>query len=95
MVLFNGGTLYVDEGKPTPELVERTVENLRAVSPTLYFNVPRGFDMLLPFLERDAGAARGLLPRARRDLLRRRLAAEPALGAARGQVSRGRAASRC
>ncbi|MFT3770022.1 MAG: feruloyl-CoA synthase [Minicystis sp.] len=54
MVLFHGGSLYIDDGKPTPELVERTVENIRAVSPTLYFNVPRGFDMLLPFLERDA-----------------------------------------
>jgi feruloyl-CoA synthase len=54
LVLFQGGTLFIDDGKPTPELVGRTVENLRAVSPSLYFNVPRGFDMLLPFLERDA-----------------------------------------
>jgi feruloyl-CoA synthase len=54
MVLFHGGSLFVDDGKPTPELVERTVRNLREISPTLYFNVPRGFDMLLPFLERDA-----------------------------------------
>jgi feruloyl-CoA synthase len=54
MVLFQGGTLHVDDGKPTPELVGRTVENLREVSPTIYFNVPRGFDMLLPSLERDA-----------------------------------------
>jgi feruloyl-CoA synthase len=54
MVLFHGGTLYVDDGKPTPDLVRRTVQNLLDVSPTLYFNVPRGFDMLLPFLEKDA-----------------------------------------
>jgi feruloyl-CoA synthase len=54
MVLFHGGSLYVDDGKPTPELVSRTAHNLREISPTLYFNVPRGFDMLLPFLERDA-----------------------------------------
>ena len=54
MVLFNGGSLHVDDGKPTPELVERTLENIRAVSPTLYFNVPRGYDVLVPFLERDA-----------------------------------------
>ncbi len=53
MVLWNGGSLYIDDGKPTPELCLRTVENLRAVSPTVYFNVPRGFDVLLPFLERD------------------------------------------
>ncbi len=55
MMLANGGTLYIDDGKPTPQLVCRTVANLREISPTLYFNVPRGFDMLLPFLERDAG----------------------------------------
>ena len=54
MVLRNGGTLYVDGGKPAPGLVETTVRNLREVSPTLYFNVPRGFDLLLPFLETDA-----------------------------------------
>lgn len=54
MVLFHGGSLYVDEGKPAPGLIERTVENLRARPPTLYFNVPRGFDVLLPYLERDA-----------------------------------------
>ena len=55
MVLRNGGTLHVDGGKPAPGLVETTVRNLREVSPTLYFNVPRGFDLLLPYLEADAG----------------------------------------
>ena len=55
MILWNGGTLYIDDGKPVPGLVERTVANLREVSPTIYFNVPRGFDMLLPYLEQDAG----------------------------------------
>jgi feruloyl-CoA synthase len=54
MVLRNGGTLHVDSGKPAPGRIELTVQSLRAVSPTLYFNVPRGFDMLLPFLEGDA-----------------------------------------
>lgn len=53
MVLVHGGTLLVDEGKPAPGLIERTVANLRACPPTLYFNVPRGFEVLLPFLERD------------------------------------------
>lgn len=53
MVLFHGGTLHIDEGKPAPGLIERTVANLREVSPTMYFNVPRGFDALLPYLERD------------------------------------------
>jgi feruloyl-CoA synthase len=55
MVLRNGGTLYVDGGKPVPGLVEATVRNLKEIAPTMYFNVPRGYDLLLPFLEKDAG----------------------------------------
>ncbi|MFY9316175.1 MAG: feruloyl-CoA synthase [Burkholderiales bacterium] len=54
MVLRNGGTLYIDGGKPAPGLVEITAKNLREISPTLYFNVPRGFDLLMPMLEQDA-----------------------------------------
>jgi feruloyl-CoA synthase len=53
LVLYNGGTLYVDEGRPVPGLVERTVRNLREVGPTIYFNVPRGYDALLPFFRAD------------------------------------------
>jgi len=53
MMLRQGGSLYIDEGKPAPGLIERTVANLREIAPTLYFNVPRGYDMLLPFLEQD------------------------------------------
>ncbi len=53
MVLHHGGTLYIDDGKPAPGLVERTVKNLAEISPTIYFNVPVGFAMLLPFLEED------------------------------------------
>ena len=58
LVLRNGGTLYVDGGKPTPDLIEITARNLREISPTLYFNVPRGFDLLLPQLESDEGLRR-------------------------------------
>ena len=54
MVLRNGGTLYIDGGKPAPGLVEITARNLKEISPTIYFNVPRGFDLLLPYLESDA-----------------------------------------
>ena len=54
LVLRNGGTLYVDGGKPVPGLVETTVRNLKEIAPRLYFNVPRGYDLLLPFLESDA-----------------------------------------
>ncbi len=53
MILRNGGTMYIDAGKPAPGLVEKTVANLRDVAPTLYFNVPRGFDMIVPYLEQD------------------------------------------
>src|SRR5262245_11164702 len=53
LVLRNGGTLYVDGGKPLPGLVETTVRNLKEIAPTQYFNVPRGYDLLLPFLESD------------------------------------------
>lgn len=55
MILRNGGTMYIDAGKPAPGLVEKTVANLRDVAPTLYFNVPRGFDMIVPYLEQDDG----------------------------------------
>jgi feruloyl-CoA synthase len=53
MVLRHGGTLYIDEGKPVPALIGRTVANLKDISPTVYFNVPRGYAALLDHLERD------------------------------------------
>lgn len=65
MVLCHGGTLYIDEGRPMPGLIEHTVRNLREVRPTLLFNVPRGFDMLLPFLEADPALAADILSRLR------------------------------
>ncbi len=53
MVLDNGGSLYIDEGKPLPGAIEVTVRNLRDVAPTVYFNVPKGFEMLLPYLSAE------------------------------------------
>ena len=50
LVLDNGGSLYIDEGKPLPGAIEATVRNLRDIAPTVYFNVPKGFEMLLPYL---------------------------------------------
>jgi feruloyl-CoA synthase len=58
IVLRNGGSLYIDGGRPAPGLIEKTVANLRHVSPTIYFNAPRGFDMLLPYLEADRSLAK-------------------------------------
>jgi feruloyl-CoA synthase len=54
MVLRQGGTLHIDDGKPAPGLVEKTVANLGDVSPSMYFNVPAGYAMLIPYLEKDA-----------------------------------------
>ena len=53
-VLYLGGTYYIDEGRPVPGRIERTLANLREVSPTVYLNVPRGFDIVIPVLETDA-----------------------------------------
>jgi feruloyl-CoA synthase len=53
LVLDNGGSLYIDEGKPLPGAIEATVRNLRDIAPTIYFNVPKGFEMLLPYLAAD------------------------------------------
>ena len=47
LTLYNGGTLYIDDGKPTPALMSETVRNLREVAPTLYFNVPKGYELLV------------------------------------------------
>jgi feruloyl-CoA synthase len=65
MVLFNGGTLWLDDGRPVPGLVERTVRNLADARPTIYLNVPAGYAALLPHLERDESAARAFLSRLR------------------------------
>ncbi|MDB5514622.1 MAG: feruloyl-CoA synthase [Tardiphaga sp.] len=53
LVLRNGGTLYIDGGKPAPGLFATSLANLRSVMPTVYFNVPRGFDMLISALRED------------------------------------------
>ncbi|HEY4243528.1 MAG TPA: AMP-binding protein [Kofleriaceae bacterium] len=53
LVLRNGGALYIDRGRPAPGLVEITLANLADVQPTLWFNVPRGFDQAVPLLEAD------------------------------------------
>jgi len=54
MALYNGGSYYIDEGKPMPGAIETTVKNLREIAPNWYFNVPKGFEALLPYLRSDA-----------------------------------------
>src|SRR6266704_1457098 len=53
IVLSNGGTLYIDNGKPTPELFGETIRNLREIAPTIFFNVPKGYEMLVEHLRAD------------------------------------------
>jgi len=54
LVLYNGGTLYIDEGKPAPALFTATLRNLREISCTAHFEVPRFYEMLMPHLRTDA-----------------------------------------
>jgi feruloyl-CoA synthase len=54
LVFANGGSLYIDDGRPTPAGIALTLRNLREISPTVYFNVPKGFEMLAPHLRDDA-----------------------------------------
>jgi feruloyl-CoA synthase len=82
LVLCNGGTLYIDEGKPTPGGIAETVRNLQETAPTIYFNVPKGYEELIPRLRNDGAlrdrffsrlrltfyAGAGLLPRVGHEL---------------------------
>jgi feruloyl-CoA synthase len=65
LVLRHAGTLHIDGGKPTPSLIGETLRNLRAVSPTIYFNVPAGYGALLPHLEQDEVLARSFFAKLR------------------------------
>jgi feruloyl-CoA synthase len=55
LTLYNGGSMYLDAGKPMPGGIEQTVRNLQEISPTVYFNVPKGYESLLPYLRDDQG----------------------------------------
>jgi feruloyl-CoA synthase len=54
LALMNGGSLYIDDGKPTPSGILSTVQNLNELAPSVYFNVPKGFEELVPHLRNDA-----------------------------------------
>ena len=53
IALTFGGTLYIDAGKPAPGAIATTIANLREIAPTIYFNVPKGYEALLPYLRRE------------------------------------------
>src|SRR5687767_10270293 len=63
LVLYNGGSYHIDDGKPLPGAIEATVRALREVAPTWYFNVPKGFEALLPYLRSDAQLRRSFFSR--------------------------------
>ncbi|MBC7955330.1 MAG: AMP-binding protein, partial [Cytophagales bacterium] len=54
ITVYNGGTLYIDDGKPTPKGMAETLRNLREIQPTVYFNVPKGFDEIATAMNTDA-----------------------------------------
>jgi feruloyl-CoA synthase len=62
-VLYNGGSYYIDDGRPVPGQFERTVRNLRDIKPNYYFNVPKAYEFLIPFLRSDAALRRGFFER--------------------------------
>ncbi|MEO8542788.1 MAG: feruloyl-CoA synthase [Betaproteobacteria bacterium] len=63
MVVFHGGTLYIDDGKPTPTLMHETLRNLREIAPTVYFNVPTGFEAIAQAMKTDDLLRKTLLSR--------------------------------
>ncbi len=63
LALYNGGTLYIDAGKPTPAGIAPTLRNLREIAPTLYFNVPKGFEEIARAMDGDAALRESLFSR--------------------------------
>jgi feruloyl-CoA synthase len=65
LTIYNGGTLYIDDGKPTPALINETLRNLREIAPTVYFNVPTGFEAIANAMKTDEVLRKTLLSRVR------------------------------
>jgi feruloyl-CoA synthase len=63
--LFNGGSFYIDEGKPTPALIHKTIANLRDIAPTAYYNVPVGFELIAQAMKTDDLLRKNLLSKVR------------------------------
>src|SRR6476661_7987168 len=63
MVLTNGGSLYIDDGNPTPPGVPKTARNLREIAPTIYFNVPKGYEALISHFRTDDALRRNFFSR--------------------------------
>jgi feruloyl-CoA synthase len=65
ITIYHGGTLYIDDGKPTPAGMAETLRNLREIAPTVYFNVPTGFEAIAHAMQTDAQLRKTLLSRVR------------------------------
>ncbi len=65
LVLFHGGTMYINDGKPTPALIGETIRNLSEIAPTVYYDVPIGFEMLASEMRANAALRKNLLSRCR------------------------------
>ena len=89
LVLYNGGTLYVDEGGPMPGRFDATVRNLREVACTAHFAVPRTYEMLMPHLRRDPVLRETFFRRLQAPLLCRRRSGPALLGPAPRLGARG------
>ena len=63
LVLYNGGTFYLDDGAPTPSGIAKTARNLREIAPTIYFNVPKGYEELVAYLKREPELRRNFFSR--------------------------------
>jgi feruloyl-CoA synthase len=63
LVLTHGGSLYIDDGNPTPPGVPKTARNLREIAPTIYFNVPKGYEALIAHFRADEVLRRNFFSR--------------------------------
>ena len=80
IALYNGGTLHIDDGRPTPGGMAETITNLRQISPTFYFNVPKGFEELATAMDTDEVLRRSLFAKVRAFDVRRRRALAGGVG---------------
>ncbi len=65
LVIFHGGTLYINDGKPTPALIGETIRNLTEIAPTVYYDVPIGFELLANEMKTNVALRKNLLSRVR------------------------------
>ena len=65
LVLYHGGTFYINDGKPTPALIGETIRNLTEIAPTVYYDVPIGLELLANEMKTNAALRKNLLSRLR------------------------------